>query len=144
MDPWLIVAICGAIVAMGAILLLVWRWRSFHGGSGYVSVPAAQEPVDPLLRSQLTAMLSEGSPPRGNSLDHLRRWASGTSEIAADVGDFKRQLRTLQTYVLDLDSRYIGREESAWLSLQVAALVLGATTGVSTAVWALIELVNPA
>jgi hypothetical protein len=144
MDPWLALAVSGGGVALIAVLLLIWRWRSLPKGPGYIAVPAAQEPVDPLLRSQLSASLSETATPRGHPLENLRNWATGTSDLAAEINDFQRQMRTLQTYVLDLDARYIRREESAWLSLQIAALVLGVTTGVSTTVWALIELGKPA
>ena len=105
-------------------------------------MPSSQEPIDPLLRSQLTASLSEAAPKRGNPLEGLRNWAAGTSDLMEEFEDCRRQTRTLQTYVLDLDSRYIRREEAAWLSFQVVALVLGIATGVSTAVWALIELVK--
>jgi hypothetical protein len=140
MIPWWVVAVLGAVVALAGVLLLGWRCRSLRGGASYIAVPAAQEPIDPLLRSQLNASLSESPSTRTDPIQNLRNWATGTSDLVAEFDDFRRQVRTLQTYVLELDSRYMRRDEAAWLSLQVAALILGVATGVSTAVWALIEL----
>ncbi len=142
MNLWWVLVVVGVVAAGLAALLLFRRGRTAQGEAGYVTVPSSQEPIDPLLRSQLTASLSEAVPKRGNPLEGLRNWAAGTSDVMEEFEDCRRQMRTLQTYVLDLDSRYIRREEATWLSFQVVALVLGIATGVSTAVWALIELVK--
>jgi hypothetical protein len=128
------------MVALAGGLLLAWSSRSLRRQVGYIAVPASKEPIDPLLRSQLSASLSEPPSPRGDPIKNLRNWASGTSDLIGDLDDLRRQVRTLQTYVLESDARYVGRDEAAWLSLQVASLVLGVVTGISTAIWALIEL----
>ncbi len=140
MIPWWAVAVLGGVLVLAGVLLLIWRCRSLHDDAGYIAVPANQEPIDPLLRSQLSASLSESPSARTDLVQGLRNWVSGTSDLASEFEDYRRQVRTLQTYVLELDSRYVRREAAAWLSLQVAALVLGVATGVSTTIWALIEL----
>lgn len=138
MFSWWVLAALGIGIALGGIAALVWL-RHSKGTTSYVTIPAAVEPIDPLARSQLQASLVE---PRrkGDLLENLRGWATGTSELTGDIEDMRRQIRTLHTYVLELDDRYVRREDAAWQSLQVTALVLGVVTGVSTAIWAILEL----
>lgn len=137
---WWVLAALGVGVALGGIAALVWLRHSTAKTPSYVAIPPEVEPVDPLARSQLQASLVEGPREKGDLLENLRGWATGTSELAGDIEDMRRQIRTLHMYVLELDDRYVRREDAAWQSFQVTALVLGVVTGVSTAIWAILEL----
>lgn len=140
MLSWWVLAALGVGITVGGVVALVWLRRPVREGPRYVSIPSEAEPVDPLARSQLQASLGEEPRRQGDLLENLRAWATGTNELMVDIEDMRRQLRTLRTYVLELDGRYVRREDAAWQSVQVTALVLGVATGVSTAIWAAIEL----
>jgi hypothetical protein len=118
------------------VVLGVRKKRSVS--TSYAQVPRDVEMPDTLLQSQIAASLS--APARADRLQGLLAWASGGSGAQPDIEDVRQQLRTLQTYVVGLDSRYLRREEAAWLSLQVFGIAVGILAGVATLVWAVLEL----
>lgn len=140
MLAWWVVALTGGGVAIAGVSGLLWRRRALRPRPTYLRVSADNAPVDPLLRSQLTSSLSTRQAESVPPWQAARAWASGTSHLNAELDDLHRQIRTLQTYVLDLDARYVGRAEAAWLTLETTALVISIAGGVSAAVWAFIDL----
>jgi hypothetical protein len=142
MLSWWVLAALGVGVAVGSLGALAWFRRALREMPRYVTIPPGAEPIDPLARSQLQVSLGEAPRGKGDLLENLRGWATGTSDLMLEIEDMGRQLRTLHTYVLELDRRYMRREDAAWQSLQVTALVLGIATGASTAIWAIIELTS--
>ncbi len=139
MLPWWVVAAAGGAFAIAGVVGLIWMRARLRAARTYASVSRETEPVDPLLHSQLAASLTSNRS-RGDIVQGLRAWASGTSKLTLDAEDMRQQLRTLQTYVLDLDGRYVRREEAAWLALETVGLVFTIAGGVSAVVWATIEL----
>lgn len=129
----------GVLVAISGAVTLVWRRRAEAQRPSYLRVSADVEPVDPLIRSQLAASVL-ASPGGGQEPFHaLRAWATGTAHINAELEDMHRELRTLQTYVLELDTRYMKREEAAWLSVEVCGLVITIVAGIATTIWAVLD-----
>lgn len=140
MFSWWVLAALGVGIVIGGIIALILLRRSLRETPGYVTISPEAEPIDPLARSQLQASLADEPPRQSDLFENLRSWAAGTNELMSDFEDMRRQLRTLHTYVLELDARYVRREESAWQSLQVTALVFGIVAGASTVIWAAAEL----
>jgi hypothetical protein len=138
MLSWWVVAIAGGVVVLVAAAALIAQRRALRASRRYVSVSTAVEPVDPLLRSQLESSLVASPASSLSRHQTLRTWAAGTSPLAAELDDARCQLRTLQTYVLGLDARYIKREEANWLTLKSIALVIGLVGGIASVVWELV------
>lgn len=140
MIPWWVVAIAGVILVVGSGVGLVRRRRSFPVSQPYLRVPADDEPVDALIRSQIAASIGPTPADPTHPLTALRSWAFGTSDLDPRMDELHREVRTLQRYVLDLDTRYVSRDEAAWLTLTTTGLVVGIVSGVATTVWAVIDL----
>jgi hypothetical protein len=135
--PWWVVAAIGVVVAVASVVALLRLRAKQRRHGGYVRVAPGVEPAGPLLHSQIEASLT--SPPR-DPIRGLLAWANANGRLGPEVDDIRQQLRTLQTYVLDLDKRYVRREEAAWLSLETTGLVIAIATGTAAVLWALIDL----
>lgn len=135
----------GAGVAMLACvgLLGLWRYRAREAQPGLIQLRGDDE-VDPLLRSQVEVSLLPRSGARSEGLAALRDWVSGSSHVANDLFDARQELRALQAYVLDLDNRYLRREEARWITLEVLGLTVGFVAALATLVWAAAEVVGAA
>lgn len=138
--PWWVVIALGVAAVVAAAYALARRRRTLQSRAPYVRLSPREEPVDPLVRSQIAATLGTTLPGSPEPLQALRAWASGASHLSEGLEEVHRELRTLQTYVLDLDSRYLKRADAGWLALETCALVITIAGGVSATVWAVIDL----
>jgi hypothetical protein len=138
MTSWCIAAGAGGLVLLGLGFAL-GRWlRNRPGDGDYLTVLKETEPADPLLQSQIAASL--GTLPRPDLFAGLRAWANGGAP--GEIDDLRQQVRTLQVYVLGMDTRYAQREQVAWISLTVFALAFGILGAGATIVWAAVELLG--
>ncbi len=138
MTAWWLLAAGAGVLALGCVAGLVRFRRRQPLSPGYIVLPPEIEPSAPLLHSQIAASLL--AMPRGQIGRFGRAWGHGLGDVQSELHDQRQQLRTLQTYVLALDERYVRREEASWLNLQVFLLVFGALAAAATLAWAVIEL----
>jgi hypothetical protein len=137
MTSWWIAAGVGGLVLLCSGFAL-GRWLHSRSDDDYLAVPKETEPPDPLLESQISASL--GALPRPDLFAGLRAWANGGAP--GEIEDLRQQVRTLQVYVLGMDTRYAQREQVAWISLTVFALAFGIVGAGTTVVWAAVELLG--
>ncbi len=141
MSFWWVIGALGATFVVIFTGLALWHRKRMRAiPMSYASLSPDEDYTDLLLRSQVSVSLTTSSTPRPEVLTSLRQWATGTSRVAGDLGELQRELRTLQDYVLDLDARYVKKDENTSLTFQVMGWALGAVAAVATVVWAAVEL----